>query len=79
MAHEISNNSGITKTGNPYDHPSFNRPGIITTNLYKTCLNIIIKIPVFSFANCLVSKKFRDQNLVRSSCIPSSYIYDFSF
>lgn len=38
-----------SKTDNPDDRPSFNRPGIITTNLYKTCLNIVIKIPVFSF------------------------------
>jgi len=68
----------VSKIVSPDDHLSFNRPGIITTNLYKTCLKIIIKILVFSFLRVWFPRNFGDQNLVCSSCIPHSYIYDIS-
>jgi len=48
----------VSKTGNADDHPSFNRPGIITTNLYKTCFNIVVKIPVFSFLRVWFPRNF---------------------
>jgi len=47
-----------SKTGSPDDRPSFNRPGIITTNLYKTCLNSIIKLLVFSFLRVWFPRNF---------------------